>query len=89
MRVLSRLRSVYQVKSQKSFGSWCWESARRLVSHASPSDFTQGSPTERHGRPGLSVGLHAGNYGAGRRGLHAAAAVLRELSPSRVFVADT
>lgn len=71
MRVLSRLRSVYQVKSQKSFGSWCWESARRLVSHASPSDFTQGI------------------YGAGRRGLHAAAAVLRELSPSRVFVADT
>ena len=42
MRVLSRLRSVYQVKSQKSFGSWCWESARRLVSHVSPSDFTQG-----------------------------------------------
>ena len=42
MRVLSRLRSVYQVKSQKSFLTWCWESASHLVSHASPSDFTQG-----------------------------------------------
>ena len=52
MRVLSRLRAVYQVKSQKDFLTWCWyvcsslitgrQTASLLVAKSSPSDYTQG-----------------------------------------------
>ena len=45
MRVLSRLRAVYQVKTQKEFLSWCWQTASLLVESASSdsvSDYTQG-----------------------------------------------
>lgn len=42
MRVLSRLRAVYQIKTQKEFIQWCWKTAEQLVAHAPPSDYTQG-----------------------------------------------
>ena len=42
MRVLSRLRAVYQLKTQKEIIQWCWQTAAQLVAHAAPSDYTQG-----------------------------------------------
>ena len=45
IRVLSRLRAVYQLKTQKEFLSWCWQTASLLVKSASSdsvSDYTQG-----------------------------------------------
>lgn len=42
IRVLSRLRALYQQKTNKDFLSWCQEQSRSLVTKASPSDFTQG-----------------------------------------------
>ena len=41
MRVLSRLRAVYQLKSQKAFLQWCWRTAGVLVTKTDPSDYTQ------------------------------------------------
>ena len=41
MRVLSRLRAVYQLKSQKAFLQWCWRTAGVLVAKTDPSDYTQ------------------------------------------------
>lgn len=42
IRVLSRLRALYQQKTNKDFLTWCQEQSRLLVAKASPSDFTQG-----------------------------------------------
>ena len=45
MRVLSRLRAVYQLKTQKEFLNWCWQTAALLVGSVpsgSISDYTQG-----------------------------------------------
>lgn len=44
MRVLSRLRAVYQLKTQKEFLTWCWQTAGLLVGSAPDgevSDYTQ------------------------------------------------
>ena len=42
IRVLSRLQTVYQTKTQMSFLNWCKRTTSELVAHASPSDYTQG-----------------------------------------------
>ena len=42
MRVLSRLRALYQQKTHKDFVAWCWNQSGQLVKKAPPSDFTQG-----------------------------------------------
>ena len=42
MRVLSRLRALYQQKNHKDFLSWCWDQSSKLVAQATPSDYTQG-----------------------------------------------
>ena len=42
IRVLSRLRALYQQKNNKEFLTWCKEQSSLLVSEAAPSDYTQG-----------------------------------------------
>lgn len=42
MRVLSRLRALYQQKTHKDFVAWCWSQSGQLVAKAPPSDYTQG-----------------------------------------------